>query len=137
MLISLNVGLVLWVSYGFMIHSLPIILPNAVTFFLSAPLLDDEAALPGALRAAKSDGRLGHPPETAQCSPGSVASHPVFPYLEGMEVHFTPETEKKLNDLAAQSGRGTADELVQDVDGGIFSTSLRRRAKCSTAAMTT
>jgi uncharacterized protein with PQ loop repeat len=46
MLISLNVGLVLQVSYGFMIHSLPIILPNAVTFFLSAPL-DDEAALPG------------------------------------------------------------------------------------------
>ncbi len=39
MLISLNLGLVLWVSYGFMIHSLPIILPNAVTFFLSAPLL--------------------------------------------------------------------------------------------------
>src|ERR1035437_242449 len=30
---------ILWVSYGFMIHSLPIILPNAVTFFLSAPLL--------------------------------------------------------------------------------------------------
>jgi len=39
MLISLNVGLVLWVGYGFMIHSLPIILPNAVTFCLSAPLL--------------------------------------------------------------------------------------------------
>ena len=39
MLISLNLGLVLWVGYGFMIHSLPIILPNAVTFFLSAPLL--------------------------------------------------------------------------------------------------
>lgn len=30
-----------------------------------------------------------------------------------MEVHFTPDVEKKLNDLAAQSGRGT-DELVQD-----------------------
>ncbi len=39
MLVSLNVGLVLRVGYGFMIHSLPIILPNAVTFFLSAPLL--------------------------------------------------------------------------------------------------
>ncbi len=39
MLISLNAGLLLWVSYGFLIHSLPIILPNAVTFFLSAPLL--------------------------------------------------------------------------------------------------
>jgi predicted DNA-binding protein len=35
--------------------------------------------------------------------------------LEGMEIHFTPETEKKLNDLAAQAGRETADELVQDV----------------------
>ncbi len=29
----------LWVGYGFMISSLPIILPNTVTFFLSAPLL--------------------------------------------------------------------------------------------------
>ncbi|MGA8593624.1 MAG: hypothetical protein WB676_02675 [Bryobacteraceae bacterium] len=32
-----------------------------------------------------------------------------------MEVHFAPETEKKLKDLGAQSGRGTADELVRDV----------------------
>lgn len=39
MLVSLNVGLVLWVTYGFLIHSLPIILPNAVTFFLAFPLL--------------------------------------------------------------------------------------------------
>lgn len=30
-----------------------------------------------------------------------------------MEVHFTPETEKKLRELAAQSGRGT-DELAED-----------------------
>ncbi len=30
-----------------------------------------------------------------------------------MEVHFAPDVEKKLNDLAAQSGRGT-DELLQD-----------------------
>ena len=35
-----------------------------------------------------------------------------------MEVHFTPETEKKLNDLAVQSGRGTADKLVQDLVEG-------------------
>ena len=39
MLVSLNVGLVLWVAYGFLIHSLPIILPNAVTFLLEFPLL--------------------------------------------------------------------------------------------------
>jgi len=37
-----------------------------------------------------------------------------------MEVHFTPETEKKLKDLAAEGGRGTADELVQDVVEGYF-----------------
>jgi predicted DNA-binding protein len=37
-----------------------------------------------------------------------------------MEVHFTPEMEKKLKDLATQSGRGTADELVQDVVEGYF-----------------
>jgi hypothetical protein len=38
-----------------------------------------------------------------------------------MEVHFTPETEKKLNDLAAQqNGRATADELVQTVIEGYF-----------------
>ncbi len=30
-----------------------------------------------------------------------------------MEVHFTPDVEKKFNELAAQSGRGT-DELLQD-----------------------
>ena len=35
-----------------------------------------------------------------------------------MEVHFTAETEKKLKELAAQSGRGTADELVRDVVEG-------------------
>jgi hypothetical protein len=34
-----------------------------------------------------------------------------IPRLKAMEVHFTPELEKKLNDLAAQTGRG-AGELV-------------------------
>jgi hypothetical protein len=37
-----------------------------------------------------------------------------------MEVHFHPETEKKLRDLATQSGRGTPDEIVQDVVEGYF-----------------
>jgi hypothetical protein len=36
-----------------------------------------------------------------------------FRTLKAMEVHFTPDVEKKLHDLAAQSGRGT-DELLQD-----------------------
>ena len=34
-----------------------------------------------------------------------------------MEVHCAPEIEKQLNDLAAQSGRGTA-ELVRDAVAG-------------------
>ena len=34
-----------------------------------------------------------------------------------MEVHFRTETEEKLRDLAAQSGRGT-DELVEDAMTG-------------------
>jgi len=34
-----------------------------------------------------------------------------------MEVHFAPDVEKKLHDLAAQSGRGT-DELLQDALAG-------------------
>jgi hypothetical protein len=36
-----------------------------------------------------------------------------------MEIHFAPDVEKKLNDLAAQSGRG-ADELLQDALAGYF-----------------
>jgi hypothetical protein len=31
-----------------------------------------------------------------------------------------PDVEKKLNDLAVQSGRGSADALVQDVVEGYF-----------------
>ena len=39
--------------------------------------------------------------------------------LKRMEVHLTAETEKKLKDLAAQSGRGT-DDLVEDAMAGYF-----------------
>jgi len=34
-----------------------------------------------------------------------------------MEVHLTPDLEKKLGDVAAKTGRG-ADELAQDVIAG-------------------
>lgn len=46
--------------------------------------------------------------------------------LEGMEVHFTSETEKKLRDLSAHSGRGT-DELVEDAMAGYFAEALQVR----------
>ena len=46
--------------------------------------------------------------------------------LKGMEVRFTPETEKKLKDLATQSRRGT-DDLVEDAMAGYFDEVLQAR----------
>ena len=46
--------------------------------------------------------------------------------LKAMEVHFTPETEKKLKDLSTQSGRGT-DDLVEDAMAGYFEEVLQAR----------
>lgn len=43
-----------------------------------------------------------------------------------MEVHFTPETEKKLKDLSAQSGRAT-DDLLEDAVAGYFAEALEMR----------
>ena len=43
-----------------------------------------------------------------------------------MEIHFTPDVEKRLNDLATQSGRGT-DELVQDALAAYFSELIQTR----------
>lgn len=44
-----------------------------------------------------------------------------------MEVPFTPETEKKLNDLAALNGRSSVAELVQNVVEGYFAEALEVR----------
>jgi len=46
--------------------------------------------------------------------------------LKLMEVHLTPETEKKLKDLSTQSGRGT-DDLVEDAMAGYFDEVLHAR----------
>jgi hypothetical protein len=43
-----------------------------------------------------------------------------------MEVHLTAETEKKLKDLSALSGRAT-DELVEDAVVGYFAEVLQIR----------
>jgi hypothetical protein len=39
--------------------------------------------------------------------------------LKAMEVHFAPDVEKKLNDVAAQSGRAPAD-VLRDALAGYF-----------------
>jgi hypothetical protein len=43
-----------------------------------------------------------------------------------MEVHLTPDTEKKLRDLSAESGRGT-DDLVEDAMAAYFDETLEIR----------
>ena len=48
-----------------------------------------------------------------------------------MEVHFAPDVEKKLHDLATQSGRGT-DELVRDVVEGYFDELAQAREMLNT-----
>jgi predicted DNA-binding protein len=55
-----------------------------------------------------------------------IARRPFFPYLEGMEVHFTAETEKKLKDLSAQTGRGI-DDFVEDATAAYVEELLRTR----------
>ena len=47
-------------------------------------------------------------------------------YLEVVEVHFTPETEKKLREISAQSGRAT-DDLVEDAMSAYFAEVLEIR----------
>lgn len=46
--------------------------------------------------------------------------------LKGMEVQLTPETEKTLKDISAQSGRAT-DDLVEDAMAGYFQELLQTR----------
>ena len=44
--------------------------------------------------------------------------------MKSTEVHFTPETERRLKDLSAQSGRGT-DDLVEDATAAYLDEVLR------------
>jgi Arc/MetJ-type ribon-helix-helix transcriptional regulator len=50
----------------------------------------------------------------------------IFRILKAMEVHFTPDVEKKLNDLVAQSGRRT-DEFLQDALAAYFDELVQTR----------
>ena len=50
-----------------------------------------------------------------------------MPYPQGMEVHFTPDVEAKLNALATETGRA-ADEFVRDAMAGYFEELAQVRA---------
>jgi hypothetical protein len=45
-----------------------------------------------------------------------------------MEVHLTPDVEKKFNDFATQSGRG-ANDVVEDALAGYFEEVAQTRQK--------
>ncbi len=47
--------------------------------------------------------------------------------LNHMEVHFTPETEKKLKDIAAQSGRAPQTTSLEDAMAGYVDEVLQTR----------
>jgi predicted transcriptional regulator len=49
----------------------------------------------------------------------ALARRPVFPYLEGMEVHFNSDLQIRLTQRATQQGRDL-DETVQEVVARYF-----------------
>ena len=50
-------------------------------------------------------------------TPNALTSPPRLPTLTHMEVHFKPETESRLTELASKSGRAP-DDLVEDALAG-------------------
>ena len=57
-----------------------------------------------------------------------LASQPVLPYPEGMEVHFTPEQEAELARLAHHAGKSSAVELLKDAALWLLDEEARFRA---------
>jgi predicted DNA-binding protein len=49
-----------------------------------------------------------------------------------MEVHFAPETEQKLHELAAQGGSEAADQLIRDAVETYFEELARTRETLDT-----
>jgi len=58
--------------------------------------------------------------------PGRLPRSGYFPTIGAMEVHLTPDVEKQLHDLSAQSGRAT-DDLLQDALAGYLAELTRTR----------
>jgi predicted transcriptional regulator len=56
-----------------------------------------------------------------------IASLPVFAYLEGMEVHFTPEQETQLSQIATHAGTDV-ERLVKDAALRLLQEEARFRA---------
>ena len=72
------------------------------------------------IEAAQAASSLERQPRYCGAWPGRLSSLPVGnrkPYSSLMEVHVTPETAKKLNDLSAASGRAP-EEIVEDALAG-------------------
>ena len=55
-----------------------------------------------------------------------LLEHSYYRIFKPMEVHFSPETEKKLKDLSAETGRDT-DDLVEDAMAAYVAELLQAR----------
>jgi predicted transcriptional regulator len=73
--------------------------------------------------------RVGAPccPSLATFANNGVALQQVFPYVKGMEVHFTPEQEAQLAQIATTAGID-AERLVKDAALRLLEADVRFRA---------
>ena len=72
---------------------------------------------------------MAHTYETTYAPPANffgVAPEPVFPYPEIHGSHFNPDLQAKLDKLATETGRPTA-ELVEDAVAGYFDELVQTR----------
>ena len=93
------------------------------------PIFGIQVVSPGMKPAAPAGDRFVscNPRRTAAMASSTPLPESRFSNIVlGMEVHLTAETEKKLKDLAAQSGRAT-DEIVEDAMAGYFDEILQIR----------
>jgi hypothetical protein len=56
----------------------------------------------------------------------AFALEQVFPYSEGMEVHFTPELQAKIDQLVIETGRAP-DKLLEDAMAGYVAELVQTR----------
>ena len=79
------------------------------------------------LTTDRADPRRGFAHANSGAFISRVASVPVFAYLESMEVHFTPEQETQLSQIATYAGTD-AERLVKDAALRLLQEEARFRA---------
>jgi predicted transcriptional regulator len=79
------------------------------------------------LNSISEAGFFSEKPRTPPKAFSNIASHSVFPYPEAMEVHFTPEQEAQLAQIASKAGTDP-ERLVKDAALRLLQEDARFRA---------